>query len=116
MTSPRKVTKDSKYGDVNIESSCFSALNGKGENGEDMDEDNIEEGEVTNDDEEGIFLRDTKEKVKPTLEPSVSCETRLRQSTRIGSRGNRGGVNRGKLHPKGNTNGVQNKVSSRKNH
>nr|GEY35977.1 hypothetical protein [Tanacetum cinerariifolium] len=87
-----KVTKDSKYNDARIESSCFSTLNGKGANGEDMDEDNMEEGEVTNDDEEGVFLRDPKEKVKPTLEPFVSCETRLRQSTRIGSRENRDGV------------------------
>ncbi|GKG63221.1 hypothetical protein Tco_0638868, partial [Tanacetum coccineum] len=49
MKSPRKVTKSSKYGDVRIESSCFSALNGKGEDGEDMDEENVEEGEVNND-------------------------------------------------------------------
>ncbi|GJR64571.1 hypothetical protein Tco_0010636 [Tanacetum coccineum] len=34
MKSPRKVTKSLKYGDVRIESSCFSALNGKGEDGE----------------------------------------------------------------------------------
>ncbi|GJX71319.1 non-LTR retroelement reverse transcriptase-like protein [Tanacetum coccineum] len=61
---------------------------------EDMDEENVEEGEVNNDKEEGIFLCDPKEKVKPTHRSSVSCETRLRQSTkstRIGSRDSRGG-------------------------
>ncbi|GKA76547.1 putative non-LTR retroelement reverse transcriptase, partial [Tanacetum coccineum] len=105
MNSPRKVTKDSKYGDVRIEASCFSALNGKGENGEDMDAENMEEGEVSNNDEEGIVLCDPKKKAKPTLIPSVSCETRLRQSTRIGSRDSRGGFNGGKLNPKDNTNG-----------
>ncbi|GKB67318.1 hypothetical protein Tco_0928730, partial [Tanacetum coccineum] len=106
MNSPRKVTKDSKYGDVRIEASCFFALNGKGENGEDMDAENMEEGEVSNDDEEGIVLCDPKKKAKPTLIPSVSCETRLRQSTRIGSRDSREGFNGGKLNPKDNTNGV----------
>ncbi|GKE78743.1 putative non-LTR retroelement reverse transcriptase, partial [Tanacetum coccineum] len=97
---------------VRLKASCFSALNGKGENDEDMDAENMEEGEVSNDDEEGIVLCDPKEKAKPTLIPSVSCETRLRQSTRIGSRDNRGEFNEGKLNPKDNTNGVQNKVIS----